>query len=231
MGRQFSKLFLTAISAVVFGVAGVAFMPADAASVTYSYSGVVDEIGIDSTGQIAAAGITVGSTFTGSFEYDSNASPTSTTATQDDFSLINIVAEFDNGISLSSGANQEIAVINDTKDVFLSFAPQFVSSSFQYDPVSHYFELKLSDSTGSVFSSTDLPSTLNLSDFDGRQFLFWGANNKKGVTGTGRDRFSGTITSLTEISPVPLPPALPLFLTGLGGLGFFGWRRKHAIAA
>jgi len=38
----------------------------------------------------------------------------------------------------------------------------------------------------------------------------------------------------TEASPVsntPLPAALPLFATGLGALGLFGWRRKRKNAA
>jgi hypothetical protein len=38
-----------------------------------------------------------------------------------------------------------------------------------------------------------------------------------------------------EVSSTPLPAALPLFATGLGGLGLLGWRRKRkntaAIAA
>jgi hypothetical protein len=32
-------------------------------------------------------------------------------------------------------------------------------------------------------------------------------------------------------SPVPLPAALPLFATGLGGLGLLGWRRKRKAQA
>jgi hypothetical protein len=30
---------------------------------------------------------------------------------------------------------------------------------------------------------------------------------------------------------VPLPAALPLFATGLGGLGLLGWRRKRKASA
>ena len=35
----------------------------------------------------------------------------------------------------------------------------------------------------------------------------------------------------TELTAVPLPAALPLFATGLAGLGLLGWRRKRKAAA
>ncbi len=37
------------------------------------------------------------------------------------------------------------------------------------------------------------------------------------------------ISSLT-VTAVPLPAALPLFLSALAGLGLMGWRRKRATA-
>ena len=37
--------------------------------------------------------------------------------------------------------------------------------------------------------------------------------------------------SQTSVSEIPLPAALWLFLTALGGLGLFGWRRKQSAAA
>jgi hypothetical protein len=40
----------------------------------------------------------------------------------------------------------------------------------------------------------------------------------------------GTVWLLDDVSltpTTPLPAALPLFATGLGGLGLLGWRRKR----
>jgi hypothetical protein len=44
-----------------------------------------------------------------------------------------------------------------------------------------------------------------------------------------------TVTDQGAVSATPLPAALPLFASGLGAMGLFGWRRKRkniaAIAA
>jgi hypothetical protein len=43
---------------------------------------------------------------------------------------------------------------------------------------------------------------------------------------------SNSFTPTAEIPPAtPLPAALPLFATGIGGLGLFGWRRKRKAQA
>ena len=46
----------------------------------------------------------------------------------------------------------------------------------------------------------------------------------QGFAGEGSESF-------VNVSPIPLPAALPLFGTGLGIMGFIGWRRKRRIAA
>jgi hypothetical protein len=46
--------------------------------------------------------------------------------------------------------------------------------------------------------------------------------------------FPGSTTfsaSLATVSATPLPAALPLFATGLGAMGLFGWRRKRKAGA
>ena len=47
--------------------------------------------------------------------------------------------------------------------------------------------------------------------------------------GTGADQ-SFTVQIVGTVSSVPLPGALPLFATGLAGLGLLGWRRKKKAA-
>ncbi len=52
------------------------------------------------------------------------------------------------------------------------------------------------------------------------------ANNNS----VGNYAFDDVITG-GSLAPVPLPAALPLFASGLGILGLFGWRRKRVAAA
>jgi hypothetical protein len=51
--------------------------------------------------------------------------------------------------------------------------------------------------------------------------------------GTGTDGCAGTgfVGGLLTTQPVPLPATLPLFATGLAGLGLLGWRRKRKTVA
>ena len=43
--------------------------------------------------------------------------------------------------------------------------------------------------------------------------------------------FAGPVSGGVETATTPLPAALPLFVTGLGAMGLFGWRRKRKNAA
>jgi hypothetical protein len=59
--------------------------------------------------------------------------------------------------------------------------------------------------------------------------------NNSGPPWTWADEFVGIQTGavyaeFARVSATPLPAALPLFATGLGGLGLLGWRRKRKNA-
>jgi hypothetical protein len=52
------------------------------------------------------------------------------------------------------------------------------------------------------------------------------------LTFVGDGSFTGTMTPITtDASATPLPATLPLFASGFGVLGLFGWRRKRKAAA
>src|SRR5262249_48695555 len=64
-------------------------------------------------------------------------------------------------------------------------------------------------------------------------------NQSNGITLSDLINFTNTASGAmitfssdpTLIAIVPVPAALPLFATGLGALGLFGWRRKRKAAA
>jgi hypothetical protein len=65
---------------------------------------------------------------------------------------------------------------------------------------------------------------------------YWGVS---GIGGTGLIEWYANNVQVVISSPenlqfsavTPLPAALPLFATGLGGLGLLGWRRKRKVQA
>jgi len=75
----------------------------------------------------------------------------------------------------------------------------------------HAFSIPLAD----LVSGTNVLSVVSFSS----------DNNFEGVN------LEGSLSVSTTPSAVPLPAALPLFATGLAGLGLLGWRRKKKAAA
>jgi hypothetical protein len=118
--------------------------------------------------------------------------------------------------------------------VTLTMAPApFTNVSYSPDPYNGPEFTVLSGSsfgsiTGLVVNNPDCvpctPITASLSADGGTLFVNWeGAGGGVGDTITVDFSVGGPIVT-------PLPGALPLFATGLGGLGLLGWRRKRQAA-
>ncbi|GBF26421.1 hypothetical protein MnTg02_01460 [bacterium MnTg02] len=70
----------------------------------------------------------------------------------------------------------------------------------------------------------------SISDVLARDFYFSSGN--QGVTGKTSNLYAWAVhDGDVGMAVVPLPAALPLFGTGLGIMGFIGWRRKRRMAA
>jgi hypothetical protein len=85
---------------------------------------------------------------------------------------------------------------------------------FEFDPVNAYMVFAVASPT-SFTAPNPLVLTTSMITFN-----------------TPTESVSFSFTS-GRLDPTPLPAALPLFATGLGGLGLLGWRRKrrhHAVA-
>jgi hypothetical protein len=92
------------------------------------------------------------------------------------------------------------------------------------------FDLNFSSGTNAIplFASLsdipDVPELMSLYDHAGGGYIF-------APGGLHAPHFIVTF-SIDEghlvVGQTPIPPALPLFVSALGGLGFLGWRRKNS---
>lgn len=113
--------------------------------------------------------------------------------------------------------------------------------SFDYSPTSYTIGVTTFDAgelvvggleTGAcciLIPSTDPDFYLQILTFTTtptfQQLGYLTANGSYFYSATGPD--AGSSVSVTPVSATPLPAALPLFATGLGAMGLFGWRRKR----
>lgn len=74
---------------------------------------------------------------------------------------------------------------------------------------------------------TDQNGTIQPALASGSLDVFLGTGTPAGTT-IGRLPGESDLLATIEVAPVPLPAALPLFAAGLGGLAYFGRRRRKA---
>jgi hypothetical protein len=61
--------------------------------------------------------------------------------------------------------------------------------------------------------------------------VYYTTNGPNGLPEYVENNTPITNLSITQVSPVPLPPALPLFGAVIAGLGVFGWRKRVSVRA
>lgn len=109
--------------------------------------------------------------------------------------------------------NIDFSVLNDDPDLFDSLSCTVPSATGS----TTYFDLENSDAT--AFSDDSLPTSLNLDDFNFRQFTL---GSELGVPDV---MYEYEFNSIEPLSAVPLPPAVWLFGSAL--LGFVSLSRKR----
>jgi hypothetical protein len=94
---------------------------------------------------------------------------------------------------------------------------------------------KLSLFTETNATNIPLESLAGLTDWGQTPGLLHGVLSslfgKFEVTDLGSVTFSIALAPVTPVAATPIPAALPLFVFGLGGLGFLGWRRRQGQGA
>ena len=191
---------------------------AQAAAVTYSFGGTVNTSDLLS--------VKVGDAFSGSFTFESTSVNLGSmllnqgdvaNGTYDTNIVINGTV---NGHTLTSTSPCSTCAGVAVVDVASGFRDAFIVSSYQAGgfvaPISgdidgfqgYYLRLIVSDSSGTVFSSSALPTNLMLSSFDGNEFEFRTAG---GVV-------LGTPSYLTLTTPVPETSTSAMLALGLGAV-------------
>jgi hypothetical protein len=138
-------------------------------------------------------------------------------------------ASTQNHNSLASGTT---GLFYDLQDAFYSLSPMTGAATFigcggnlAFGQCSGPQMDAMADSNGTLYGAENVVSHLysvNTST---------GAMTDLLVLLTGQQSaFTGLSVAPSSVSAVPLPATLPLFASGLAGLGLLGWRRKKAAA-
>ena len=215
----FAKLvaFFLGLSAIFLAQPGE---PARAAVINVDFSGIINSVA-DGAGTLAGTGITAGtSTFSGTFSYDTSTAATSSGTNIATYpgGLFTVTID---GTYVLSDDPSVITITNDfgtsSRDGFFIGSAGGTADRFDLPVTANYqYFINLFDSTGGIFNSTALPSTLSAGQFDTALFSI--------VEFGGGYDIDGVVQSLA-VRSVPEPATLILFGFGLAGIGFL--RRKR----
>jgi len=178
-------------------------------------------------------GLVNGQTYHGTFSYDTSAPPSLFPAPGE------VIAQYPGAtvtfsipahtFSISSGIAEVKDAITVDVDSFFAFQPGTLVSTVSGHSLFLGFGVEFISSSMSLYSSTNLPTQINLADFSSAVMAIV-QDDYLGSGRVGHSVLDFDITNLSEVSSTPLPATFPLFATGLGALGLLGWRRKQKNA-
>ena len=209
---------------------------ADAGIITYTATGTVSQASPDLQGQfpVGQAGsytLTVDTTIPDSDPSASNGR------------YVNAILFSKGSIGsydFSTGAGNLTVTNGPTNDNFLTFA--LATGAAIGSDILKFAIIGLLDQSGVALVNDSIPTSLNLSDFDGLTKInlqFFRPNGTIAeviipiatLSSDGSPAPDVPTPQAPQVPQVPLPGTLSLFLAGLGALGLIGWRKKRKRAA
>jgi PEP-CTERM motif len=192
---------------------GAMMSPASATVVTYDFTATGTEV--NSSGRPVG----LNAVLTGSFSYDTAAEAAATNGDTTFFNTGSAMITFGGmTATIPSSPNlsvNEVGVTNPSPGQVQGF---FFDVGDGHDA---FLNIDLTDPSGTVSSSTAIPTSLSVTSF---------------TDATGEAEINGFelefgITSLTQVSGVPEPSTWAMMILGFCGLGFIAYRRKQNGAA
>jgi len=216
--------------ALVFGAALlVSALPASAASIDVFYSGTLTSV--DPAG---ASRFSVGDYFDTDFVLDTT-SPDTDGASEFGgyYGVTQFISTFASLYqSMSHTGADWLSVQNTPWGDKVIFYTEYPSAPHVGDFYLNNIFIEFSDPSGAALNSdvmpTDFAGLLSLFPENSATFEFWSLTGNDYFQVTGK--FTEAVQVGGETPPVattPIPAALPLLMTALGGMGFMGWRRKR----
>jgi len=189
-----------------------------AAVVEFAFEGAVNGVGLSVFGIHPE----IGSVVTGSFSYDTAPTPQISTAFSAHYQIDSpyTLVAYIGGTRIESGGVFSMSIQNDfggnVEDTLtIGKQPAIVAGTQTLDGV---FGLEFASRNPNTFASLSLPEHLNINDFDAWRYgvLTRAGNNNEIIT-----------FSIDRLTPVPLPGAATMLLTGLGMIAAAGRRRLN----
>jgi hypothetical protein len=195
-------------------------LPADATVVYVTYTGTVIR-GDDPNGVFGQGSSLAGDPFEVDYVFDTDLGPCGGTAFNAPSPLIE-PAVLTIGPASTNINGDQAGEISVNTNATAGYVEWYLSA---WDSNGNAIETDIRNYDGTLPASLTTPFLYYATPSDGgpSDFSAFGAS---GYLSIATLRYS-----LSPISPVPLPPALLLFATGLGLMGLFDWWRRHKAAA